>query len=166
MTRPVWGCARHAQLGTTCCQHTEILVTDGDRARIAAHVGADDFVEVRQPEDPSYALDPTDAGWAEGFLPDGSRPVLKHQPNGDCTFLGASGCSLPLAVRPLICRLFPFEYDESGITGVSSRCPAEVVPPGGTLSTTLGLDRALAASWRDQLYAELAAAPRRPREDR
>ena len=162
MSVRVWGCARHAQIGRSCCQDTEILVTDGDRARIAAHTGTDDFLEVRPADDASYELDADDPVWALGFHPDGSRPVLRHQANGHCRFLGAAGCMLPMDTRPIVCRLFPYEYDASGITGVSTRCPAEVVRPGNTIVDELDMDRKVADAWHAQLYDELRAAPRRP----
>lgn len=162
MTVRVWGCARHAQIGPTCCTHSEILVTDGDRARVAAHTGRADFWQVEPPENPSYQPDPGDPVWAAGFYADGSRPVLKRRPNGDCTFLGPTGCTLPEDVRPLICRIFPYEYDAARLTGVSTRCPAEVTPPGRTILDVLGMDAPKAEAWRAQLYDELRTSPRRP----
>ncbi|MEQ1500612.1 MAG: hypothetical protein ABMB14_00205 [Myxococcota bacterium] len=157
----VWGCARHAQLGPTCCQTSEIVVTEGDKVRIASWISRDGFWADRQPTDPSYRDDGSDPGWSLAFHPDGSRPTLDRKPNGDCTFLGAAGCVLPLDIRPIVCRLYPFLYDEAGFTGVSDRCPKEVVPPGSTILEVLEMDQSVAAGWRTQLYAELRAAPRR-----
>lgn len=166
----MWGCARHAQIGSTCCQHSEILVTDGDRARIAAHLGIPDgpapHIVREHPVDLNYELDPADPDWALGFWPDGSRPVLARRPNGDCTFLGAAGCTLPMDVRPLICRIFPYEMDGERLTGLSSRCPAEVVPAGSSIVDVLDMNASVAEGWRSQLYAELREAPRRPAEGR
>jgi Fe-S-cluster containining protein len=158
----VWGCARHAQLGPTCCQTSEIMVTEGDKERIAAYTGRSDFWHPSPPGDREYdPNDPEDPAWSLAFSPDGSRPILHRRADGSCMFLGERGCVLPLETRPLVCRLYPFEYRESGFTGVSSRCPAEVVPPGSTILETLEMDETTADRWRRRLYAELRAAPRR-----
>jgi Fe-S-cluster containining protein len=151
-----WGCAKHALVERTCCQTAEVFVTEGDRERIAAHTGRGDFWENRAPADPSYLGQEDDPAWLHGaFRPDGTRPILKRKPSGDCMFLGAEGCSLPVEVRPLICRIYPFEYTEKGIEGVGGSCPSYVVPPGSTLLDTLGMKREDAERWHKVLYREL-----------
>ena len=53
--------------------------------------------------------------------------MLKRQPDGDCTFLGEQGCVLPLETRPLICRLYPYDYSEQGIRDeLAAGCPLEL----------------------------------------
>lgn len=47
-------CAQCAQHERTCCQRTEIFVTQGDRQRITAYTGKGDFWGYRRPEDPEY----------------------------------------------------------------------------------------------------------------
>jgi Fe-S-cluster containining protein len=151
-----WGCAKHALIERTCCQTSEVFVTEGDKQRIAEHTGRLDFWENRAPEDPSYLDQADDPRWARGvFRPDGTRPILKREPGGDCTFLGREGCSLPVEVRPLVCRMYPFEYSEKGVEGVGGRCPDYVVPPGSTLLDTLGMKREDAVRWHKVLYREL-----------
>jgi Fe-S-cluster containining protein len=151
-----WGCAKHAEVERTCCQTAEVFVTEGDKARIAVHTGRRDFWEDRAPLDPSYLAQEDDPLWLHGaFRPDGTRPILRRGASGDCTFLGAEGCSLPVEVRPLICRIYPFEYTERGVEGVGGRCPEYVVPPGGTLLGTLGMRREDAERWHEVLYREL-----------
>ncbi|MCB9683475.1 MAG: hypothetical protein H6735_00375 [Alphaproteobacteria bacterium] len=145
-------------MGQTCCQGTEILVTSRDRERIAAFTARTDFFERALPIDPVYLDQDDDPNWLVwAFDTDGTRHVLKREPNGDCGFLGHLGCTLPLDVRPLICRLHPYEYTEDGVTGVSSQCPDEVVPPGSTIVEVLGMVPDEAERWRDQIYAELRA---------
>lgn len=154
----VWGCARCAQLGRTCCQQREILVTAGDRERIAAHTGQSDFWEYRAPTDPSYLDQSNDPTWLElVFRADNSRPVLKRQTNGDCAYLGAAGCALPLETRPLVCRLYPYEYTAAGIIGVCQDCPPQVIPPGSTILKVLDMRAADAIRWHRTLYGELRA---------
>jgi len=154
----VWGCAKCAQLGRTCCQQREIFVTVGDRERIAAQTGEQDFWEYRTPADPSYLDQNDDPTWLNlVFRPDTSRPILKRQENGDCRYLGPTGCRLAVEVRPLVCRLFPYEYTASGITGVSKDCPKQVIPPGSTILTVLDMRAADAIRWHRTLYGELHA---------
>lgn len=153
---PLWGCALHATIGKTCCQGTEVLVTAGDRARISAAIGRDDWYELRSVDDPAYFGQDDDPNWTRwGFLPDGTRPVVKHRDNRDCTFLGPQGCSLATEVRPLVCRLFPYEYTERGFTGLSAMCPGHVIPPGRAILDLIGLRRPDAERWHTMLYDEL-----------
>jgi Fe-S-cluster containining protein len=157
-----WGCARHALVERTCCQTSEVFVTEGDKERIAGHTGRADFWEIRAPADPSYLDQGDDPLWARAaFRPDGTRPILRRKPDGDCTFLGKEGCTLPVEVRPLVCRMYPFEYSERGVEGVGGRCPEYVVPPGSTLLDTLGMRREDAVRWHRILYRELRIADAR-----
>lgn len=160
----VWGCARHAQLGPTCCEYTEILLTEGDKVRIATHTGLEDFWEEVLAAGVYVEHDPDDPAWLLGFHEDGTRPILKHAEEGRCTFLGERGCSLPMEVRPILCRLHPFLFAEHGFVGLSSGCPSEVVPHGSTLVETLEMEHTTADRWRRLLYLELRAWPRRPSE--
>lgn len=153
-------CAKCATIQKTCCQRAEILVTFGDVARIQGHTGRpDDFTEYRAPVDPSYLdQDEDDPNWLRYTIrSDGTRHVLKRQPGGDCTFLGPQGCILPEEVRPLVCRLYPFMYNEQGLTGSDEGyCPVErVAPPGVTMLTVLGMSPADGERWRSMLYDEL-----------
>lgn len=104
-------CARCARMRKTCCQRAEILVTEGDIARIARiarFTSETDFVELRTPSDPEYLDDdPDDHNWKRLTLrSDGVRRVLKRQPSGDCVFHTNRGCRLPENVRPLVCHLY------------------------------------------------------------
>ena len=64
------------------------------------------------------------------FREDGQRRVLKQQPDKDCFFLGPQGCSLPAEARPLICRLYPFDYNADRILPTpASGCPVELLRP-------------------------------------
>lgn len=140
-------------------------MTEGDIARIAAHVGRDDFWSRRRPQDAEYLdEDPDDPAW-QALTSDGEgrRAMLERRPQGDCTFLGARGCTLPLDVRPLVCRLYPFSYTERGLTGVEDGyCPREALlprdEPGVTMLTVLGMEAREGERWRRQLYSELRSA--------
>lgn len=149
-------CVKCATLGKTCCQTCEVLVTTGDRLRIAQYTGRRDFWEYRYPVDPAYLQQDDDPNWLRwAFRADGTRPILKRRPNGDCLFLGPRGCRLPMEVRPLVCRLYPYTYTERGLDGVSAGCPPEVVPAGRTILDVLGMRLEDALCWHRILYAEL-----------
>jgi len=134
-----------------------VLVTCGDVARIERHTERRDFWEYRVPSDPSYLDQPDDPNWLKwAFRPDGTRAILRRGPNGDCTFLTPAGCTLPLDVRPLVCRLYPYSYTEAGIVGVTDdRCPPAVIPPGRTILQVLDMRFAAAVDWHKRLYTEL-----------
>jgi Fe-S-cluster containining protein len=147
-------CARHQQ---TCCQGTDIVVTLGDVGRIAAHIGRSDFTEYRGPANANYADQDDDPIWRDNVVrPDGTRRVVQQRPNGDCTFLGPVGCTLPLNVRPLICRLYPFDYTADGVRDeLANGCPLELLKPGQQLLQVLDMHRADAERWHRQLYDEI-----------
>ena len=150
-------CARCARHMKTCCQTAEIYVTPGDAERIGDYTGRRDFHEYRTPDNPDYADQDDDPVWRDHvFQADGSRRVLRKQPNGDCTFLGVAGCVLPLEVRPLICRIYPFDYDAHGIVDeLATGCPLELLAPRQGLIEALGMNREDAERWQRQLYAEV-----------
>lgn len=147
-------CSRHMQ---TCCQTCEVYATPGDVERIARHTGRDDFTEFRVPLNPVYAEHDDDTAWQQHvFRKDGSRRVLKRLPDGDCTFLGPQGCTLPLETRPLVCRLYPYDYDEHEIHDeLATGCPLELLQPGLGLIQELDMNLDDARRWHKQLYAEI-----------
>jgi Fe-S-cluster containining protein len=147
----------------TCCQTSEVYATPGDVERISSSTGRRDFTEFRVPVNSEYADQGDDSAWSEHvFREDGSRRVLKRQPGGDCTFLGPQGCVLPLETRPLICRLYPYDYSEQGIHDeLAPGCPLELLRPGLRLLEELDIKLEDARRWHKQLYAEI----RRERDD-
>jgi Fe-S-cluster containining protein len=141
----------------TCCQTSEVHTTPGDVQRIADFTGRDDFTEFRKPVNPAYLEQDDDPAWSKFvFREDGSRRVLKRQADGDCTFLGANGCVLPLETRPLICRLYPYAYTEQGIhEELTPGCPLELLRPGLGLIEELDIKLEDARRWHKQLYQEI-----------
>jgi len=132
------------------------LVTDGDILRIKEYTERPDFYENRIPVDPSYLDQNDDPNWsAYTVLPDGSRRVLKQQENHDCIFLTGQGCVLPLETRPLVCRLYPVYYTETGLNGLAEGCPLHLLTPGQSLLEATSVDIVSAERWRLLLYHEL-----------
>lgn len=150
-------CARCARIQETCCQVCEIYVSPGDARRIASHVGRRDFFEDRPPIDARYADQDDDPLWRDQvFRPDGSRRVLKRASSGDCGFLGSAGCVLPLEVRPIVCRLYPFEYDATGLKDeLSEGCPMHLIRPDMSLLGELGMNPDDGRRWHAMLYDEI-----------
>ncbi len=152
-------CFKCASLGPTCCcRERDILVTRGDIERISRFVGYIDFFEYRVPVDPEYLAQDDDPNWLKYTVrEDGSRQVLKRSPVGGCLFLTEIGCHLSLDVRPLVCRLYPFQYTEQGITGVLSECPIHLLTEGETILDALHMSYEEAQQWWQLLYTELCA---------
>ena len=151
-------CARCGARGLTCCQHTQVFVTRGDLRRIGAATGKQDFHECAIAPAANRG-DGEDPVWDRIFSPDGNRRVLRHKQEenrNDCCFLGEKGCALALADRPLICRLYPFEYDAVAIKGVSAHhCPEPERHSNPLMLALLGMNRDEAEEWRKMLYAEI-----------
>jgi Fe-S-cluster containining protein len=150
-------CVRCARAQKTCCQISEVYVSPGDVRRIAAFTGQNDFYHDQRPATSDYADQDDDPVWRDHvFQPDGSRRILRRTSSGDCIFLRSDGCCLPLDVRPLVCRLYPFDYDHRGLKQeLSNGCPVHLIAPGRTLLEELQMSRAEATIWHRQLYAEI-----------
>lgn len=151
-------CARCARaMKTTCCQQREIYLTPGDVRRINAHTGLLGFSTFEAAVNPDYLDQDDDPLWAECvFREDGTRRTLRRISGGNCMFLGPAGCMLPLEVRPLVCRLHPFDYTEEGIKDeLASGCPLHLLKPDQGLIETLGMNLEDARRWHRQLYEEI-----------
>ncbi|MFH0945009.1 MAG: YkgJ family cysteine cluster protein [Planctomycetota bacterium] len=149
-------CARCARHQATCCQNTDIYVTRGDVRRIEAGTGRTDFCDYRLARNPAYLGQDDDPLWRRlVFRADGTRRVLRQTSGGDCTFLSSSGCTLPSDIRPVICRLCPFEYTAAGVTGLAPGCPTQLLRPGEDLIGILGMSRERAEELLRALYVEL-----------
>ena len=150
-------CVRCARVGRTCCQTCEIYVSPGDVRRIAAFTGQTDFFEDRAAQNPTYADHDDDPAWRDNvFQADGTRRVMHRAEDGSCQFLGPHGCQLPMEIRPLVCRIYPYDYDSQGIKkDLSHGCPLQLVRIGETLLTELDMNLHDAVRWHQQLYNEI-----------
>lgn len=151
-------CAKCAAKGSTCCEGPgrDIFITKGDVKRIEAFLNDTDFFEYRRPVNTEY-MEVDDPVWINNvFKDDQTRRVIKLSVSGQCRFLTSFGCKLPTHVRPLICRLFPFQYTASGISNeLESDCPREFLTQGETLDQALGITREDANRWHQTLYQEI-----------
>jgi Fe-S-cluster containining protein len=155
----------------TCCEGDPwIILTLRDVERIAAHTGRSDFVVNKHYPDLSFmqrfAYDPN---WQKYTVrPGNMRRQVRATEQGACHFLGAAGCELPTSVRPLVCRLFPYNYNEYGIIGIYSgadlMCPVHLLEDGISLARDLGVGMIEQVdAWRTTLYRELRAEWRNSR---
>jgi Fe-S-cluster containining protein len=149
-------CVVCAGQGRSCCVNRDIVISPGDVDRITSYTGTGDFHELRPAGNPEYLEQDDDPLWQLCTVQlCGRRKVLRHASPGLCWFLGEHGCRLPGEVRPLVCRLHPVQFNAERLTGLSSECPREHLPPGENVLTNLAMDLGLAEQWRQQLYAEL-----------
>ena len=151
-------CQTCARNGRSCCQGHDIYVTWGDCRRILSHTRQSDFFEYRACGDAAYADQDDDPVWRQHvFRPDGTRRVLRQRENGDCIFLADTGCQLPLAVRPLICRLFPHVYSAIGLAHRwDMECLAARIDPAAVVAAGIaGVGDAEAVCWHRMLYDEI-----------
>jgi hypothetical protein len=128
-----------------------------DVRRIAVLTSRIDFFEYRPPADQAYLGGDHDLHWQRHvFCIDGTRRVLKQQSSGDCIFLTGSGCQLSLEVRPLVCRLYPLTFTDSGIEAEpDERCPVKILRRGQTVMGLFGITLDQALRWHMDLYREM-----------
>ena len=151
-------CKRCAKVTKTCCRLTDVYLTVGDIHRISSEIQSQNFFEFRASADPSYLDQEDDPVWVSlVFRPDGSRRVVKHDHEGNCIFLGSSGCQLSLEVRPLICRLHPHIYNFKEIYPfISPDCPVALLEPQERLEEMIqGFDQTRVRLWHQMLYDEI-----------
>jgi len=151
-------CTLCAQKSKTCCVETDIFVTMGDVRRIFNFTKKQDFFEFRRCTAESYRDQSDDPQWdRQVFQPDGTRRVVKRESSGRCLFLSTMGCTLPLAVRPLVCRLHPHLYNAQGFyADLAPECPVHLLPPGKHLDQTIqGFCQGEAEHWHHLLYQEI-----------
>lgn len=150
-------CFHCCQKGTSCCEGTQICLTTGDVLRIAQFLDTSNFFTIEIP-DLAYTDPGDDPGWITLTVrPDGCRRVLKRTAEKNCTMLAEKGCLLPMTIRPLICRLHPYTYTESDISGVDPSCPISREGNRPVLLEQLGMAIGQARKWHRQLYCELNA---------
>lgn len=137
----------------------------GDVRRIRTATGRDDFVVLaRHPylEEAGVGDYDYDPLWREYIcLPDGRSRLLRTRDDGVCTFLGDDGCLLHHETRPLLCRVYPYSFNEFGLIGplllADALCPVPDDLEEGALGAMLPESWESAESARVLLYQELRA---------
>lgn len=157
-------CERCKHVQKTCCQESpKVTLTLGDVARIRAATGREDFFELAHYPDLSFmAAFDYDPHWrAYTVLPGNLIRQLRMDDSGACTLLRPGGCSLKSETRPLLCRLYPYNYNEFGMIGLYAAeelwCPVRLLEEGENLTGVLGMSLEKANQTRLRLYEELRA---------
>ncbi|ADO74616.1 hypothetical protein [Stigmatella aurantiaca] len=113
-------------LGKSCCEprgseHLAI-VTRADMARIHAHTGLAVHRFTHEEGLTEYVAAEYESRWPlyRGYFRRGPVRVTLASRRGACVFLDpAKGCGLPADVRPVACRLYPFEQWADGSWSVA-----------------------------------------------
>lgn len=148
-------CVGCASRGQSCCQNVKIYLTLGDVERIAKAGQAGDFFAL-EPLTPEYEDGGGDAEWNPLILnPDGRRRVIRQKDGGDCWFLGPAGCGLSSEVRPLLCRVYPYDFREYGLHGICPSCPVSREADWQRVLENSEMRVENVLGWINQLYAEI-----------
>jgi len=153
-----------ASAGGSRCVNMQIYLTGGDIARIEAVTGNHDFIRYEMPW--SWCeRDADDTRWQNHVFGCMRHRVVRRRADKSCCFLGERGCALDLETRPLVCRLYPYEYTPDGIKGLHPGCPASrSVHPEMDLEG-MGMISERVAAWYAAFYEELSKSRRcRPKQ--
>lgn len=139
----------------SCCGNVNIYITqaDVDRIRLA---GVDhDFFSLETLSE-EYLDGGGDPAWNPLILDEsGRRRVLLQQSGGNCIFLSSTGCRLASNVRPLLCRIYPFEFLGEKIVGISHYCPVSLEQNWQEILNMSEMNSVSALEWIKQLYREI-----------
>jgi uncharacterized protein len=140
-----------------CCRGVEIYLTAGDVSRITGylHNSQESFCSFVTPTG-IYADGGGDPAWVPLVVrPDGTRRIVKSLEDGSCVFLTPTGCSLPLNVRPLLCRIHPYDFDHEGLRSIDPTCPIATMSNGHEALKLLGMPLHDVTAWHRTLYTEI-----------
>jgi Fe-S-cluster containining protein len=137
----------------------QIYLTGEDIKRISNVIGSSGFFRYEKPW--SWCeRDEADPVWEKHVFGCSRRRVVRRRVDGSCHFLGENGCVLDLEIRPLVCRLYPYEYRPDGIHGVHPKCPVSRSETPETDFKTMGMRSDRVNAWHAAFYAELARGKR------
>jgi uncharacterized protein len=152
----------------TCCEREriEVPLTPGDIRRIAAFTGRNGFYRLcpvredlkRVYENPENVRPGGEIYVHHLFDAEGRRNVLAKRDDHRCSFLSADGCELPPEVRPLACRLYPYDWnDDAEIWIDACYCPRGHFADEEEMKSSICLPEAEARRLVDLFYRELGA---------
>ena len=157
-------CSECSKLQPTCCEYTDICVTDGDIKRISDYSGGNDFYHLMpvSEEMKHYYGDyrnvekGLDIYYKYLFDEEGKRNILKRVENNRCFFLTPDGCSLPPTAKPIICRLYPYDWNDHKDIWIDPHyCPKSLFKDEQEIKEYVCLPEAEARRLVDLLYDEL-----------
>ncbi|MBN2065048.1 MAG: YkgJ family cysteine cluster protein [Sedimentisphaerales bacterium] len=145
-------CAANDQ---SCCEGKQIYITLGDVQRIR-EFGIKEEFHTFEPLGEDYLTGGGDPGWNPLILnEDGNRRILAVKADGNCMFLSDKGCTLPGNVRPLLCRIYPYDFTGPSITGMCQGCPISKQENWLDILNSSQMNLETAKAWVEQLYDEI-----------
>jgi Fe-S-cluster containining protein len=160
LLRMLLHCIACAQKGQSCCRNVHIYLTRGDVRRIGSQCPGEDFYHLA-PLTSDYEDGGGDPTWNPAILDaSGRRRIVRQKDTGDCCFLTETGCRLPSDVRPLLCRIYPYDFREHGLCGISASCPVVNEIQWLHILEASEMKQSNARQWVAQLYDEIAAERR------
>ncbi|MEN6620798.1 MAG: YkgJ family cysteine cluster protein [Smithella sp.] len=147
----------------TCCQDSDVFVSLGDLKRICIYKNSFNFYEYREATEPylEELKRCDDKLWNNVTItPKRMRRVLRKK-GKNCIFLDENtGCTLPMEIKPLVCRIYPYGYDNAKIIlDNNCGCPQDLLnldSCNNAIEINFGVSIEKAELWRAQLYCELA----------
>ena len=148
-------CLDCAAKNRSCCGNVNIYLTLADVERIASCGVVEDFYSL-EPLTAEYLDGGGDPNWNALILDEsGRRRVVRQKPDGNCVFLSDTGCRLASDKRPLLCRIFPFEFLGEKIIGISDYCPVSAVDNWQEVLNESEMNTESSLKWIKQLYREI-----------
>jgi len=150
-------CKECSKLQKTCCQDADIVVTDKDIERIMS-LGLFNFHDVVFSEKLTQSIFEDDPNYTRYVVDKtGKSQILKKQENGNCIFLSPIGCMLSMDIRPLVCRIYPYnDFNEFGKVNLAPMfCPKKFKMDSDIIHKEMGLSFDEAKHLVGQLYDEL-----------
>ena len=148
-------CALCADQGTSCCKGYQIFLTPGDVHRISDFSHHSNFFifESPIPEEIEPDYDPS---WLSRIISSTHLVrVLKRTGEKQCCWASENGCLLPPNRRPLICRLYPYTFNENCFLGIDSNCPISKNRAWQSVLNEMNMPLFMAKQWLDLLYLEI-----------
>ena len=149
-------CKTCADIKQGCCVNEDIVLTLGDVNRINKTIKDECWMEWRTLRRPIGV----ENLWNE-FVngAHGGARVIKNKPDGRCWFISNNGCMLANKIRPLVCRLYPYDNFTENNLGPEPKqeevnCPKEYFKYGN-IAEYIGINRHMAEHWHKQLYKEI-----------
>lgn len=159
-------CAQCARIQKTCCEReaTWVALTERDITRISRFSGREDFFawepveeELKDVYANPFCYEEDDHIYVKYLFNDqGCRPVLKKNSDHSCCLATPTGCSLPHDLRPLLCRIYPYDWnDRLEIWVDGGYCPERLFRNEEDMIKKIGLSREDALELIKQFYAEI-----------
>ena len=148
-------CLDCASRNQSCCVNVHIFITSGDIERISQASDIHDFYS-SEPLTPEYFDGGGDPDWNNLILDEnGCRKIVRQTETGNCIFLSEKGCRLKPDIRPLLCRIYPYDFTGRKIVGISNYCPVSADNSWQEVLNLSQMHYHAAQEWIKQLYDEI-----------